>query len=82
MGTGLPPVIELILVLLFFGGGSILLAWPLLLAGWADGRRAKFERDLIVQAEIARKVAIAEAANEARKRGEKFVPPADYDRSV
>lgn len=30
--------------------------------------------------EIARKVAIADAAIEARRRGEDFTPPADYDR--
>lgn len=33
-----------------------------------------------VQAEIERKVRIAEQAQAARARGETYVPPADYDR--
>jgi hypothetical protein len=33
-----------------------------------------------VQAEIERKCAIAEEAQAARRRGETYVPPADYDR--
>ena len=33
-----------------------------------------------VQAEIERKVRIAEEAQAARRRGETYVPPADYDR--
>jgi hypothetical protein len=33
-----------------------------------------------VQAEIERKVRIAEEAQAARARGETYVPPADYDR--
>jgi len=32
------------------------------------------------QKELERKWAIADAAIEARKRGETFIPPADYDR--
>ena len=55
-------------------------AAPMILSGWATDRRQKFENDLIAQSEIARKVAIAEAAIDARKRGETFVPPHDYDR--
>jgi hypothetical protein len=68
------------------GGAAVLivvlgvLAAPQLLAGIAAERRDKGERELLQQDEIARKVAIAEAAMEARKRGEAFVPPADYDR--
>ena len=64
---------------LFIAVGAVYAA-PRLLVGWAEDRREKFEQDLIRQSEIARKVAIAEAAIEARKRGEKFVPPADYAR--
>lgn len=33
-----------------------------------------------VQAEISRKVRIAEEAQAARRRGETYIPPADYDR--
>ena len=36
--------------------------------------------DAELDSEIARKVAIADAAIEARRRGERFTPPADYDR--
>ena len=63
----------------FIAVGAVCAA-PMLFAGWADDRRDKFEQELIAQSEIARKVAIAEAAIEARKRGEKFVPPDDYAR--
>ena len=76
----LPALIELIVVAgLFIAVGAVLAA-PMLFAGWADDRRDKFEQDLVRQSEIARKVTIAEAAIEARKRGEKFVPPDDYAR--
>ncbi len=63
----------------FIAVGAVLAA-PRLLAELADDRRYKFEQDLIRQSEIERKVDIAEAAIEARKRGEKFVPPDDYAR--
>lgn len=45
-----------------------------------SGKIEDFEKEAIRQAEIARKVAIAEAAAEARRRGVAFVPPEDYDR--
>jgi hypothetical protein len=73
-------LLQLIAVVgLFIAVGAVCAA-PMLFAGWADDRRYKFEQELIRQSEIARKVAIAEAAIEARKRGEKFVPPDDYAR--
>jgi hypothetical protein len=73
-------LLQLIAVVgLFIAVGAVCAA-PMLLAGWADDRRYKFEQELIRQSEIARKVAIAEAAIEARKRGETFVPPDDYAR--
>ena len=80
MGTGLPGFVEAILFFVLFLAVGAVGAAPLMLGSWASGRREKFERDIIQQSEIARKVAIAEAAIEARKRGEKFVPPDDYDR--
>ena len=64
---------------LFIAVGAVYAA-PRLLVGWVEDRRYKFEQEIIEQSEIARKVAIAEAAIEARKRGEKFVPPDDYAR--
>ena len=76
----LSALIELVVVAGAFIAVGAVLAAPMLLRGWADDRRYKFEQDLIRQSEIDRKVAIAEAAIEARKRGEKFVPPDDYAR--
>ena len=64
---------------LFIAVGAVFAA-PRLLVDWAEDRQYKFEQDLIRQSEIQRKVAIAEAAIEARKRGETFVPPDDYAR--
>ena len=76
----LPNLIQLIAATAFLIAIGAVCAAPMILSGWATDRRQKFEDDLIAQSEIARKVAIAEAAIEARKRGETFVPPADYDR--
>jgi hypothetical protein len=67
---------------------ELLLANPALLAViaflnapelFAD-RRCEAERDFVRQAELEREIAIAEAAMAARRRGETFVPPRDYDR--
>jgi len=44
------------------------------------GRLAEAAPSDPVQAEIERKVRIAEEAQAARARGETYVPPADYDR--
>ena len=46
----------------------------------ASQRRYREEAADRVQAEIERKCAIADQAIAARRRGELFVPPADYDR--
>ena len=76
----LPDLIQLIVAVGVFIAVGAVCASPMLLASWADDQQHKFEQDIIRQSEIARKVAIAEAAIEARKRGEKFVPPDDYAR--
>jgi hypothetical protein len=76
----LPDFVQVIIYFAVFIAVGAVCAAPMLFAGWADSQRDKFEQDLIRQSEIARKVAIAEAAIEARKRGEKFVPPDDYAR--
>ena len=76
----LSALIELIAVAVLFIGVGAFFAAPMLFAGWAEGRRDKFEEDIVCQSEIARRVAIAEAAIEARNRGEQFVPPDDYAR--
>ena len=76
----LPDLVQVIIYFAVFIAVGAVCAAPMLFAGWADGQRDKFEQDIIRQSEIARKVAIAEAAIDARKRGEKFVPPDDYAR--
>ena len=76
----LPGLVQLIAAVGVFIAVGAVCASPMLLASWADSQRDKFELELIRQSEIARKVAIAEAAIEARKRGETFVPPEDYAR--
>ncbi len=75
--SGLLQLLGLFAVLV--GLGAVVLA-PELLAGMAQARRDDWEREVARQAELERKLAIAEAANAARRRGETFVPPADYDR--
>ena len=80
MGTGLPGFVEAILFFAgFFAVGAVVCA-PQMLAEWFWSRGERAQKEARQQAEIMRKVAIAEAAAEARKRGEPFVPPADYDR--
>ena len=73
-------LLELIVTVAMFIAVGAVCAAPRLLVGWVEDRRSKFEQDAIRQSEIQRKVAIAEAAIEARKRGETFVPPVDYAR--
>ncbi|MEA3016603.1 MAG: hypothetical protein QOI38_1325 [Sphingomonadales bacterium] len=59
-----------------------LFAAPYLLAGIVHDRNEEHQRRLLQEAELDRKLAIAEAAIAARARGESFVPPRDYDRSL
>ena len=61
-------------------GAFVAQCWPEILTGLFQARRDREEREKFQQAEIARKTAIADAAIAARARGEKFIPPADYDR--
>ena len=61
-------------------GFMVFVCLPDILFSLARDRRDAQERDLVQEAELERKLAIAEAAIAARKRGEAFVPPADYDR--
>jgi hypothetical protein len=61
-------------------GVILVLNAPYFLAGWAAEKRDEARRRLARETELERKLAIAEAANAARRRGEAFVPPADYDR--
>jgi len=60
-----------------FGVIACLPDWLRLAAGRG---LASAEQSILQQAEIERKVRIAEEARAARERGETYVPPADYDR--
>jgi hypothetical protein len=64
---------------LVFVMGAVVSA-PYWLAGFASSKRDEWERQLLQQAELDRKIAIAEAGMAARARGEAFVPPPDYGR--
>ena len=62
-------LLQLIAVVgLFIAVGAVCAA-PMLLAGWADDRRYKFEQELIRQSEIARKVAIARSRDRSAQAG-------------
>lgn len=78
--NSLPAIFQLVAVAVMLFGFVMVMNAPEILGHWAQGKRDEAERGLLQQAEIERKLAIAEAANAARARGERFVPPADYDR--
>lgn len=78
--SGLPDLLVLLLALPLallafaaFGAQEILIFH-------ARDKAFEAERRAAQQAELHRKIAIAEAAAAARARGEAFVPPPDYDR--
>lgn len=76
----LPVILQLLLAVPLLIGWVLFANAPQLLGSWAEAKRDDHERQMAQQAELERKLAIAEAANAARARGEPFVPPADYDR--
>ena len=76
----LPVIVQLLLALPLLIGWVLIASAPQLLGSWAEAKRDDHERQMAQQAELERKLAIAEAAIAARARGEPFVPPADYDR--
>lgn len=63
----------------FFGFG-VIACLPNWLGRAAGRSMGSAEAEILVQAEIERKVRIAEEARAARLRGETYVPPADYAR--
>ena len=71
---------DLLDLLAVFGVLAVFMAVIAAPSWLASDKLEDFEQQAIRQAEIERKVAIAEAAAEARRRGQPFVPPADYDR--
>ena len=78
--NGLPLSLQALAAIAMLIGYVMVVNAPGILAGRLQAKRDDFERELAQQAEIERKLAIAEAAIAARQRGESFVPPADYDR--
>ena len=76
----LPLFLQALAAIAVLIGYVLVVNAPGILAGLAQSKRDDFEREMLQQAEIERKLAIAEAAIAARQRGETFVPPADYDR--
>jgi Tfp pilus assembly protein PilN len=78
--NNLPDVLQLLVGAIVMIGVALVLNGPQFLAEWAHDKQRQAERAATQQAEIERKLAIAEAAIAARGRGETFVPPADYAR--
>ena len=76
----LPVFLQALAAIAVLIGYVMIVNAPGILASRLQAKRDDFEREMAQQAEIERKLAIAEAAFAARQRGETFVPPADYDR--
>jgi len=75
--NGLLQILVLIGAFLVFGAIACLPNW---LGIAASNALRNSEQEMLQQAEIMRKVRIAEEAQAARRRGETFIPPADYNR--
>jgi hypothetical protein len=78
--NSLPDIVQLVIGLLFIAGVAMVASAPEMLGALVEARRDALKRSAIVQAELDRKIAIAEASQAARQRGEAFTPPVDYDR--
>lgn len=78
--NSLPLSLQVVLGAILLIGFVLVVNAPQLLAEWASGKRHEAERRAAQQAELERKLAIADAARAARARGEPFIPPPDYDR--
>ena len=78
--NSLPVFLQALAAIAVLIGYVLVVNAPGILAGRLQAKHDDFEREMAQQAEIERKLAIAEAAIAARQRGETFVPPADYDR--
>ena len=74
--NGLLQILVLIGAFLVFGAIACLPNW----LGIAASNALRNREEMLQQAEIMRKVRIAEEAQAARRRGETFIPPADYNR--
>ena len=80
--SGLVDLVQLLFVVIVMIGVGLVVGAPEILAGYLREKHWEHERRQHQQAELDRKIAIAEAARAARARGETFVPPRDYDRSI
>jgi len=80
--SGLFDLLQLLFVFTLLIAIGAVLGAPYILAGYVHDKREEHQRRQLQQAELERKLAIAEAAIAARARGETFVPPRDYDRSL
>ncbi len=78
--SSLPLILQILLAAPILFGLVLVVTAPEMIGGWLSWKRDEVERERAQQAELERKLAIAEAAIVARNRGETFVPPADYDR--
>lgn len=78
--SSLPLILQIILAIPTLVGFTLVVCAPEIIADWIGSKRDDLRRERAQQAELDRKIAIAEAAAAARARGEAFVPPADYDR--
>ena len=78
--NSLPLTLQIVLVVPILVVATFVLGAPELFGNWIAWKRDEMQREAAQQAELDRKIAIAEAASAARARGERFVPPADYDR--
>jgi hypothetical protein len=79
MGS-LPLILQILLAIPILVGATLFLCGPEIIGAWIDSKRDDLRRERAQQAELDRKISIAEAAIAARARGETFVPPKDYDR--
>ena len=78
--NSLPLILQIVLMIPVVVGFTLFVCAPEIIANWIGSKRDELRRERAQQAELDRKIAIAEAASVARARGETFVPPADYDR--
>ena len=78
--SGAEGFVYLVAGVLMMAGFLLVVSAPAILGGMIASRVEDEREAMLRQAELERKLAIADAAAAARGRGEAFVPPADYDR--
>ena len=78
--SSLPLILQILLMIPVVVAATFFLSGPEMIGAWIEWKRDDLKRERAQQAELDRKIAIAEAAAAARARGETFVPPSDYAR--